>query len=1605
MAGRVNTKFVIGLLVVVTVLAVGVAAWWYFGVRRDPGRYIAQANTILAQADQYRDEAMQLVDQSNQARAQAQQADGDRARELLDKARDLEAQARALMDKAEFDEAAGLYRRAYSFEKDTAKRVALLNKLADLYGKMPAEDTEEALELVRGVEQCYAKIIDLDPGNVPAAEKLLEHSYGRARLFPQYIQFWNQLYTQAGDLLKFAPDSIAAHRHRGIAQVIRIERLNLGEADRTQAREDLTRALAADPDDGQAAYHLSLLDMLDAREARRLNQAQQAQALEAQAMKRIGDFVAEHPDDIDARLGQFRLNVQQAATGGEAGWQDQALAKLDALADRLLEADHPLVAREVAQLLINFDRRIVTLDDGTKVRSGLHRAERLLTSVIERHPADITTMTTLGIVLKQQGRLDDAVTVLNQAKRDRAVPVTVEALRAADYRVLAMRELGDIHLSRYEQLSRTGDEAGAQAARDKAQEQITTVEALRGERNAMVLMLQGKLALIDGDARKAQKLLSDANVQFEGQQAETLMLLAQAHRQTGNAGAAASALERLLRTGQGGRMPAAYLQLAQLELNNANPDKAMSLVDRLLAAVPGNPQAIVLKSAILLRQAGDDEQTQAGAIQQARQLLQPLVDQGDREAVRQMASLHSRTGDQQAAADLLAAFYEDHPDDTAVLQQLIQLDRALGQTDRAIARVQAAIEREPDNKFYPLMLAALQGEDVQALTEQLADVVSDESDPVQRQLALWRLYSQTGKRDLAEQALDKAKQLGPEHEQVLTIGLEQALAEDDLETADRIVERVSKMNDGQGIDYAHGAFWLARVQMARQQYKQAVATLERGVEQMSTDSNAWLLLGNARMMIGDMNNAERALQRALELRPQNVSAWRQLHRVHDLRDQHEQALEDLRRALRYSGGRDSQLYLTYIDYMGRHGDRDQAIQARWRIADRVPDNHANRRSLAELYLMSDQPDQARQILDELLAEAPDDRANIAAMAVYLASQGQFEQGKQLLLDRVHELQDAGEVASADWRVVARYLRRGNQADSALSAYRKAIEQEDPDTMPVTREMADWLFGRDRYAQAAQEYERLLSATAEDPTQRLVVWRRYVETLVNNDQIDQAQTQLDQLLEKHPADAQSLMIKGLIAERRLAEQDLGDERRQQLREVAETAYDQAVLYAPATPMPYIQRARFRFDRESENIQLLVRDDLTKAIELDSNNIAGRELLVRWYLNRGEMDQAIAEQQRLVTARPNYARGRAQLAEMYIDRGDWVKLDPLLAESQRLMPNTPAWHQYRARMYQAQNRPADAEAELARAYELDASPGRMIEYVGVLLRRGKHDQARALLNDRPEELTRVPVMAAMRGRALAGLNRTDEATNAFTQALQLAGDNTAQIGVVVAQIQAALNAEDQLALLRPLAQQDRTGALWIAVGQLMLTQGRTEQALDELKGLDQTAELSGRAEVDWHRLLARCYYDLKQYPQSRRHYERVLEAAPNDLVALNNLAFLLADNLDQSREALKLAERALALAGNNAPQKANVLDTLGWVQHCAGDTRTAIDTLQRSVRLRPMIANRLHLAKVLLAGNRPASARQALSAARQMAEEQQNADALEEIDSLVQQLASADADAER
>jgi Flp pilus assembly protein TadD len=129
--------------------------------------------------------------------------------------------------------------------------------------------------------------------------------------------------------------------------------------------------------------------------------------------------------------------------------------------------------------------------------------------------------------------------------------------------------------------------------------------------------------------------------------------------------------------------------------------------------------------------------------------------------------------------------------------------------------------------------------------------------------------------------------------------------------------------------------------------------------------------------------------------------------------------------------------------------------------------------------------------------------------------------------------------------------------------------------------------------------------------------------------------------------------------------------------------------------------------------------------------------------------------------------------------------------------------------------------------------------------------------------------------------------------------------------------------------------------LIVRAETRQRRGDRSGakqaLQEATELSPGAATA-HLQLAIMHQDDGEIDEAMARLREVLKVEPNNVIALNNLAYTLAEPQKSPADALPLARRAVALA----PGEPTIVDTLAWIEHLLGNDREAARLLEPFVR---------------------------------------------------------------
>jgi putative PEP-CTERM system TPR-repeat lipoprotein len=401
---------------------------------------------------------------------------------------------------------------------------------------------------------------------------------------------------------------------------------------------------------------------------------------------------------------------------------------------------------------------------------------------------------------------------------------------------------------------------------------------------------------------------------------------------------------------------------------------------------------------------------------------------------------------------------------------------------------------------------------------------------------------------------------------------------------------------------------------------------------------------------------------------------------------------------------------------------------------------------------------------------------------------------------------------------------------------------------------------------------------------------------------------------------------------------------------------------------------------------------EALKVAPDNAAAAFNLGRIRAGQGQVDAAVEQFESILANQPGNTAALGALAQI-----DWAqgRRDEAIAKLEQTRAADPADAGSRFVLTQylvATGRAAEAVSVAREAAEISPNAAPIVNALGVtLLETGQHREALPHF-ERAHEINPLEARYLLNAaRAHGALGELDPAREQLVNALALEPDNTVMLATLVdverrsGRVDAAARALERLESVAP------AGDARVALlrGEVLLAQGRYRDAEQSLAvaqsqgagaravvGIYQARRLGGLPEpaaplLAWlqdspddagiRALLADHYLSAADFPAAVREYERLVEAAPENPLFLNNLAWLYGEAGDP--RGVELARRAHAAA----PEDPMIADTLGWLLHQQGNDAEALPLMAQAASGAPQAGDvRYRYAEVLAATGDTAAA---------------------------------------
>lgn len=1397
--------------------------------------------------------------------------------------------------------------------------VVIAQKYIDAIEKAPAEDVVQARRYLQQMQEWSRRIAELYPEN----SQLLRDHYAMMVDFAERLDgpgFYRQLAQLTDAKLQRDPDNIIARRYRGIARMQSLSpdaSRDLAE----QTREDLLMAAEAFPDDPEVGHELARWYLVEAQRVQQEGGAQeQVQPVVEEAVIISEQTLAQDPDDPQRQINHIEIMMHPMVDR-----ESQITDVVAQLEENIADSDNPQKVLEVAQVLTRVDDQPVEVESGRTISRGVLRAEQLLENALEKDPNEKVYLLALARLLRQQGRNEDALNALLRVRELANQGNAIDVLRDNEMQLGASFDAANLMLARADSID---DPAERERLYNEVDKLAQELEKKTSSETGLVNALRGKLLYARGDLEAAAMRLERASNQFFDSNPELLLLLARIYRKLEMTGVASDKLEDLLRVRPD--LIDARVELAELRVRNREFGQAQSLLNEVLADAPDHRGARQLRANMLAVQ---------GQLDQAIEIYLDLYDVEEHpKLLTQLVRLMYRNDQAEEARELVEQRLEVAPDDLTAAVLLIRMTEDPEQREQILTQVESA---GADAQTVARIRERMNRTEDLSIEEQI-DLIQD---PFTQQLARAELAWRNEDLEEAKALVDEMSEESPDNKRLMQLQFNIAVTEQDWTTARRLVEKASTLN----LDQVGGLFWRARLLEAQGDEQGAIAAYEQALSDRPLYAEGHRRFADLLLRTRAYSKAVEHYETTLAQDPDNLEALRGLIQAQDQLGQHIEAINTIRRAVSLYPS-NQQLIMLYINYEEEHGSKERAESLRRQLTQLAPQDFENRRRLAILTARRDRVDEAMAQMQDLINEEGRTRANVLTLARIYAMDAKTQQGLEVIQQYIN---DRDEPAIEDYLLAARFLLSNGMSEQAVEWYFKAMELEDPVNREVSRELADVAFANARFEQAYELYKQILSSKLEDQGVRL----RMVETLIKLRRWDEASEMLAGVEEQT---ATTAVLKALIA----TGQDNQDAALQTL--------NQAIKRWPDNSMLYFQRAVVL--SQTQDGVMPAMKDLDLALIRDPRAMEPRQLLVRLHLQKGEINDAIRELRAMLSQQPESVPIRLQLFNLYLNRGDTLSAAGLAEEAQRLFPGDPTWPKAQARVAEMENDQEQMRESWEQAVEMAPNPQHIASLTETMLRQDQPSDAIRLLKNHVEKVNSEPLLQALRGRALAMLGMQQQAKDVLAVAMKQS-QNVNQFDLVVQQAEKGLDSQQAMQLV-----ENTKGIpdIWkvLTEARMEVAAGRFQQAASQLQDAEKSlgSDLAMRRMFD--RLMSVSLHQAGDYEGARKYYERLVELDGQDVTSLNNLAFLLAKQRMDMDRALQLAQRSAQIA----PDSAEILDTLGFIQLQLGRVEEARETLARSIAIRPLPANLLHMGIVQRQLDNPDEAERLLQEAIRLAEMQ-------------------------
>ncbi len=837
-------------------------------------------------------------------------------------------------------------------------------------------------------------------------------------------------------------------------------------------------------------------------------------------------------------------------------------------------------------------------------------------------------------------------------------------------------------------------------------------------------------------------------------------------------------------------------------------------------------------------------------------------------------------------------------------------------------------------------------------TIELKNALQIESNLPEARWLLGKIYLQTGNGAAAFKEMSQAQSLGFNDPELSTLILQamllqgknqeildQTFTEDEMnletlqlrgaaylglrefEKAEDIFNEILE-KDNESVDARIG---LIKIAILEKSFDKAGTLIEEALTFALEDDEVWVLKGQLAFLQNSPEEAEKAFAKAVLYQPANGAGQFGLARALLAQGKTKEALVPIEAIeARAPNHPQAKYYRGYIALLNK--DTDTAKLLLQEVVSVLPEHPESLLLLSRINYDEGQLTQAETYISTFLANYPQHLPAIKLLSVIQLKLKQPDAS-------VETLSDAASKIKGDWQVLALLgsaLMESGDLEKGMSLLEEAT-QINPDTAAIHTQLAIGHLATGALESAVTE---LKSAIELDPKMVRADILLILAHLKANE-FDAAVATAKVFTEKHPENPLSYNLLGAAY---LSKDDVATAKQQ---------FEKALSLKPDFTPAISNLARI--DIRNKDLTA-AKTKFNQILTIDENNSDALESLAQIASEQGNSEQIPALLEKARSGNPSALRPRLLLGRYYFSTQNSNKLLEVATEAQALSPRHP-----------------EVLMLLGQAHRVNGDNKQSIEALNSLLE---------LAPDSIDVIFQLSLSQAQSGdvaSAKDNLNRV------------LAKDKN-HLGALIASVRLAMSEQDyaeaQKYVNRIKETKENVAEALVLEGDLQMVQQKPskaikhyEEAFKQVQNSNIVIKLADayKSSGEKEKAISKLNDWLKEHPDDAntslylgslfqqssddknaiKNYEKALKQNPNNVIALNNLAWLYLDS--DAAKALDFARKANRLA----PDSPAVMDTLGWILMKNKKNEEGLSYLQPARKISPIPEIRYHFAAGLMA----------------------------------------------